>query len=165
MPKLNVNLDRKFRAPISGRTANAVYYSESPRVDVLSRRALFWLGVILATGCAMVAMLGADNAHAAESCPELSQLKAHEKAIRADKGANYDRAFADTLEACKADAAAHHAPIPGILAWSRNPAGGFDITLAPLKPSAPALQCMEYWHGDAGLPIGVAGAFRRDRCS
>jgi hypothetical protein len=53
-----------------------------------------------------------------------------------------------------------------ILHWEKDPRGGIDITLAPIKPSNVAPQCMEFWHGDAGLPLGPFGNyFRRDRCS
>lgn len=64
MTKLNVNLDCEFKARIMNGTR--VYYSESPQVETLSRRALFWVGVALATGCALVSILGADDAHAWE---------------------------------------------------------------------------------------------------
>jgi hypothetical protein len=56
-------------------------------------------------------------------------------------------------------------PRDRLLSWSADPRGGIDITMAPLKPAAPASECMEFWHGNAELPLGAGGAFRRDRCS
>jgi hypothetical protein len=70
-----------------------------------------------------------------------------------------------SISATKADAAAIKWQRAQLLSWSPDSRGGIDITLAPIKPSRPSLECMEYWHGDAELPLGPAGAFRRDRCS
>lgn len=58
MPKLSINLAEDFSI------GTGVHYSESPQVQTLSKNALFWLAVILASGCALVAILGADDAHA-----------------------------------------------------------------------------------------------------
>jgi hypothetical protein len=57
MPKLSINLDDDFKAcdSISWRAKN------SAPADVLSKRALFWLGVILVAGCVLVSITGADQ--------------------------------------------------------------------------------------------------------
>lgn len=62
MPKLSINLAEDFKASdsVSWRANNPA------PADILSKRALFWLGVILVSGCALVAITGADKAHAAE---------------------------------------------------------------------------------------------------
>lgn len=52
MSKLNINLAEDYGIGAE------VHYSESPQVDVLSRRALVWLFVIVALGCALVAIVG-----------------------------------------------------------------------------------------------------------
>lgn len=57
MPKLSINLADDFKAgdSISWRVNNPA------PADVLSKRALFWLGVILVSGCVLVAITGADQ--------------------------------------------------------------------------------------------------------
>lgn len=62
MPKLSINLADDFKA---GESVSWRANNPAP-ADILSKRALFWLGVILVSGCALVAITGADKAHGAD---------------------------------------------------------------------------------------------------